>query len=280
MSPQEAILSGKWDELPKFFPYQEFDRNDKDNIGRPNWFSIDYWILNIIGFITCDEVEEARRQLRHPPAWFRTHYPVVAKILQDKLETRFFTATDYAKDPVPDDLIGGCDVDLPRAQLVINHVKNLNDQGIFPGIYECAPGNYWLPFALKKKELGFKYFGASLDPDLQRRAKDKLEHHWCEESHLMGTHNIFVCFEMIEHLHDPVEIYQSYLKTTQGHCKTIFLSTPMNTFGGGMIDWYEKDLGHLRAYTPREFIQFAQKYWPEFKWKLYGGHVMCLVGEK
>lgn len=256
----------------------QFDRNDPANFGRPSWFHIDDWLSLIEQYITCDEVERAMWLLDNPPAFYRDFYPRKAKELRDKLLTQFFTATDYAKDPVTDDQIGACDFDVPRAKLVTDYVRKMNIEGIIPHIAECAPGNYWLPFVLKRQELGFTYFGASLDPDLQKRASEKIGAHWSDKS--LGYQTAFVCFEMIEHLHNPVEIYQSYLKTCPGGAQTIFLSTPKYTFGGGMSDWFENPLGHLRAYTPREFHQFAVKHWHDFKWSGYDGHVMCLVGEK
>lgn len=261
---------------------QEFDRNDPANFGRPLFFDLDQWLSLAEQYIMADEVERALWVLDNPPAWYRDHYPVIAKKMRDKLLTQFFTSTDYSKDPVADEQIGKCDHDVPRAQLVIDYVEKHNAKKIYPTIFECAPGNYWLPFVLKSKGLGFGYYGEHLDPTVQSRARSKLGHEWSGTTRgHKDDHNVFVCFEMLEHLHNPVEIYQSYLKTCgDGDCKTIFLSTPKYTFGGGMPDWQTNPLGHLRAYTPREFHQFALKYWPEFKWTMYDGHVMCLVGER
>lgn len=261
------------------FQLQQFDREDPSQIGRPNYFDINHWLTVVEEYITCDEVERALWLLDNPPAWYRDHYPMRAKEMRDRLLTQFFTATDYSKDPVPDSVIGAMDHDIPRGEVVAKYVKELNDHDLVLNIRECAPGNYWLPFVLERQGLRFTYFGASLDPDLQRRAAEKLGDKFTEKP-LAGCPLAFVCFEMLEHLHNPVEIYQSYLKTTRGLADRIFLSTPKYTFGGGMGNWFESALGHLRAYTPSEFHKFAAQYWPEFKWTMYDGHVMCLVGER
>lgn len=258
---------------------QDFDRQDARNFGRPSYFNVDTWLLMIEEYITCDEVERALWLLDNPPAWYRDHYPIAAKRIKDRLLTQFFTAVDYGKDPVSNEQIGACDQDTLRGDLVLRFCMGLNSRGDTPHIFECAPGNYWLPGLLAKNDARFFYYAETLDQDLQKRAAEKLIQHTPRGSRL-GNHDVFVAFEIIEHLHNPVEIYQQYLKHCGETCKTIFLSTPKYTFGGGMGDWANAALGHLRAYTPKEFHAFAAKYWPEFKWTMYDGHVMCLVGER
>lgn len=259
---------------------QEFDRNTLANVGRPNYFNVEKYLSCVEEMITCDEVEKALWMLENMPAWYRDHYPVEAKQIKDRLLTQFFTTNDYSKDPVPPDAIGALEHDLDRGQVVVNHCRKIiQEHGLIPHIVEIGPGNYWLPFVLKKENIAFTYFGQSLEPNVQAMAKEKLKPYWAEAP-MAASFSMFVAFEMIEHLHNPIEIYQSYLKLAPKDTKAIFLSTPRYTFGGGMGEWYTAALGHLRAYTPKEFADFAMKYWPEFKWTMYDGHVMCLVGER
>lgn len=255
---------------------QEFDRQDRINVGRPNYFSVDDWLNLVSQYISADEVEKALWLLDNPPSWFTDHYPVRAKELRDRLFKQFFTTVDYAKDPVSTAQIGACDGDVPRGQIVVDYCKALNDQNIIPHVVECAPGNYWLAGLLERSGVKFTYYAETIDQDLQRRAQEKLSDFWSKEP---GQHSIFVAFEFIEHISDTFQIYQSFLKNCP-NARAVFLSTPRHCWGGGMANWSENALGHLRTYSPRQFHQFAIKYWPEFRWTLHDGHVMCLVGEK
>jgi hypothetical protein len=113
---------------------------------------------------------------------------------------------------------------------------------------------------------------------MQSDAEKRLGEHWSSKPE-PKQRKVFICFEMLEHLARPEEIFHHYVKAG-GDFDTILLSTPMYTYGGGMPNWYECDLGHLRTYTPREFLDYAKKHWPFHKWELQTGPVMCLIGEK
>jgi len=89
---------------------------------------------------------------------------------------------------------------------------------------------------------------------------------------------IFVAYEIIEHLWNTEEIHQHVIQLPVKP-KTIMLSTPMYTFNSPAEKWHEADLGHLRTYTKREFVDYATKHWSNYAWALMPEHVMLLVGK-
>jgi hypothetical protein len=59
----------------------------------------------------------------------------------------------------------------------------------------------------------------------------------------------------------------------------VFLSTPKFTWAGGMNNWQERQLGHLRTWTPKEFLDFAQKSFKNFTWiGDFDNHTLVLKG--
>lgn len=237
-------------------------------------------------YITCDEVERAIWLLNNPPGWYRSNYPPQAKFLQDHLYKQFFTTLDYAENGT--DVVGIFEntphslllenMKSERGSVISDAVEKLNEQGIEPFIFELGPGTYWVPQGLRAQGKKFKYFGPSLNPHLQQAAKENLKEYWQEHA-IRNQKSIFICFEMIEHLVNPSEIYHHYIKS-ETNADTVLLSTPMYTFGGGMGEWHKNPLGHLRTYTPDEFSRFAHTHWPQHKWSIQLGNVMCLRGER
>jgi hypothetical protein len=60
----------------------------------------------------------------------------------------------------------------------------------------------------------------------------------------------------------------------------VLLSVPKYTMGGGLPDWDTRRLGHVRTWTPSEFLEFANRHWPNRTWQLYPEFSMVLVGRK
>ena len=264
----------------------KFDRDDPRNMGRPSFFDLDAFLVTVEGFITADEVDSAMWLLDNMPGWFRDNEPIECRRIRRRLLERFFTTLDYGKD--------GCTIaqvasqpeeqlkagaGLERGALALEAIKSYGEH--WPWIYELGPGNYWIPFMLKAWGCEFLYYAPSLNQSMQKEAAAHLPDEWMtpQKAGEERRPRVFICFEMLEHLARPEEIYHHYIKAG-GDFDTILLSTPKYTFGGGMPNWYESDLGHLRTYTPREFLAFAQKQWPEHEWQYIDGQVMCLRGEK
>jgi hypothetical protein len=260
------------------------NHTDIQTLGKPIYFNVDSFLETVEQFIGADEVSTALYLLDNMPGWYRDNPPAKAVELKKHLLKKFFTNVDYAKDGLSiDPLIRNPqDVEIyfetERGQLTHQVIVELNKQKQPPWIYELGPGAYWIPFMLKKLGLDFNYFGPSLNTPLQLDMSVYLDETWAKRPR-DNQSKVFICFEMLEHLVDPGEIYHHYIKAGDDFDR-ILLSTPMYTYGGGHTDWRNMDLGHLRTYTPKEFFMFAHKYWPNHEWVLYQGPVMCLEGRK
>jgi hypothetical protein len=265
---------------------QQFDRNDPANEGRPTWFDVNQYLGCVEQMITCDEVTNALWMLDHLPGYYRANPPPAVAQIKRRLLERFFTTLDYAKDGCTWETGAGAmdqataldHLNLERGALAFKYALEYTQKDEWVHIHELAPGNYWLPVALNAAGCRFTYFGPSLNTRMQEEAAENLPN-WYKGDRPPASKSMFVCFEFIEHLADPSEIYHHYVKSGLD-ADVILLSTPKYTYGGGCGDWYNKDLGHLRTYTPNEFKEFAIKTWPKHNWVLHDGPVMVLAGEK
>jgi hypothetical protein len=94
-----------------------------------------------------------------------------------------------------------------------------------------------------------------------------------------GAFKIFCAFEIIEHLANEWEIYQNYLKFGR-EADVIMISTPLFTYGGGMDDWRNRPLGHLRTYTPTELVSVCSKMFQGYQWTMTIDDTIVCVGRK
>jgi hypothetical protein len=64
----------------------------------------------------------------------------------------------------------------------------------------------------------------------------------------------------------------------------IIMSTPLFCFGFGKQDWKDPKhtgyIGHIRTYTPDEFVKQVSDNFPEFRFELTVSEIMLLVGKK
>lgn len=270
------------------FPIPSFDVAHPDNVGRPKFFDVGTYLSVVNQMVSCDEVSRALWMLNNMPGYYRDKVPKEAVELKNQILTKLFTTKDYASYSLHNDqthsLIQATAEEIDKKMLSFLSrgivakalVKELNDKGIRPHINEIAPGSFWLPIGLKKNGLKFTYRGIGLNQAHDDLAKNYLGGFWREEP---GGCNIFICYELIEHLHSEEEIFQYFLKDNINY-DHILLSTPKYTVGGGNLNWMASDLGHLRTYTPSEFIRFAIRTWQDFKWVMYDDQVMVLKGER
>lgn len=266
---------------------QDFDFNDPINIGRPRYFNPAMYLSIVEQMIVADEVERAFWMLDNMPAWYRDNKPIRAIEIKDQLLKRLYTSYDYFKAESEIEINNLTLASKEDINLILNNLlrsrimsklcQELNDKGIVPHITELAPGNYWLPIGLKHNQIEFTYNSMSLDQESKSVIKKYLRETYSENSR--NAVQIFVCFELIEHLRFEAEIYQHYLKEGR-YFSHILLSTPKYTVNTAQASWYTSDLGHLRAYTPTEFGQFAMKYWPNFNWEIAADDNMVLLGKR
>ncbi len=285
--------------LPPEITAQSFNPHEPENIGRPIYFDISQCLSLAEQYVLSDEVERALWLLDNLPGYYRDHVPPEVLRLKTYIQTLLTTPLEYVTDvnhinetkaliKATKDEINKSIMDyIGRAQVVRSLVERLNQDLKTPHIVEMAPGSFWLPIGLAKNELKFTYFAQSLNVAHQLLAKEyldelrvwypKLEHGIDPRTWVEPT--VFVCFELIEHLHNPDEIMHNYVKHNISF-NHILLSTPKYTINGGNPNWQKDSLGHLRTYTPKEFYAFATKHWPSYKWSMFDHPTMILVGEK
>lgn len=230
--------------------------------GKPLFFNLDTYFGLIDMYISADEVETALWLLDRIPSYYRDHPPQRLLETKEALHKAIWTPPQYA----------GIYADVKdndqwphRAHVIEETLKQR--QGPFH-IMELAPGSRFIETGLRSRGLDFTYECIGLDERVE-----------CEP--LKGSINVFVCFELIEHLHNPHEIYQNYLKFNK-RADLIFISTPLYTYGGGMgMEWRDRPLGHLRTYGPKDLYKVVSDMFVGFdQWTCHTSDTITLVGER
>jgi hypothetical protein len=158
-----------------------------------------------------------------------------------------------------------------------------------------GPGDYWLAQGLKGKGCQFTYQPFSTQVQARGMAKELLGHlyteeeptimRWIEGDQETETHtkppNIFVACEIIEHLWNPHEIAQTADKLKTIPERLVF-STPLYTFGPGNETWRDEKnrgkLGHIRTFTPNEFMTEIRRMFNGYEFTLQVSEVMGIEG--
>lgn len=251
------------------------------NIGEIEGISFEPW-LKVANILTAyDDPILALDVLKKLPAYYRDNPPDEIIKLKNKILEKLATPAFYANS-IETEVQGSGAKDYVqgtlRGQLVYKDIKELNEQGIVPHIFELAPGTYWLPIGLLELGLNFTYCARSLNPDTKAQAKRRLGSIY-KESKPEFTKSLFLAFEIIEHLHHLEDIAAEYYRYGMG-ASIIHVSTPKYTFDGrqSSINWEDKDLGHLRTFTPREFCDSVIQMFQGYQWQLHDAQVMQLRG--
>lgn len=251
--------------------------------GYPACFSIDNYLDVVEQVICADEIQNALWMLDHLPGYFRDNYPERASEIKKKLYRQLMTVEDYCGDDseleensakehdgyLPKDC-WNLEHYWPRGHVLVERVKALNAEGYCADIYEFGPANYWVYHSLKDLGLDFKYHCSSIGkPKKIEKTDSKLE----------KSKQIFVCFEVIEHLWNPDDIFHYYFKTGLD-ADMILMSTPKYTLFNGLPNWETRPLGHIRTWTPKELLSFVSKHCPKYSFKVFDAPMMVLEGIK
>ena len=235
-----------------------------DYTGAIEQFNIGPW-LDAANILTAyDDPLRALKLLELLPGYYRDHKPKEVIELTNAIHRKIATPTFYAKN-IETSIIQmeeakQCINYIPRFNLLFNDLRNTCfNHGINPHILEVAPGPYVIPQALLGYNHNFTYDAVSLNPFLESKVKEVLTDKW-RESAPEGSKKFFVAFEFIEHLHYEKDIAAEYHR--KGYdADVIHISTPKYTYNGSIkeLNWRDKDLGHLRTYTPREFYDVVSE---------------------
>ena len=250
-------------------------------VGLPACFSIDNYLDVVEQVICADEVQNALWMLDHMPGYYRDNVPERAREIKRKLYRQLMTVEDYCGDvhetedisvkdhadyPIKDHW--NLEHYWPRGHIIVERLKQINSEGFCADIYEFGPANYWVYHSLKGLGLDFVYDCFSIGKEEKKTRT---------ESHRKQFKKLFVCFEVIEHLWNPDDIYHAYARHGFD-ADMILLSTPKYTLFNGLPNWEERPLGHIRTWTPMELTHFAAKHWPNFNYKIYDSPMMVLEG--
>lgn len=244
-------------------------------------FHPDNYTKAIDMMIRVDEIQTALWMIDNMPGGPNP----TAREMKRSIFRQLMSITDYAldKDEIEE---GEQKVDFttdaftfPRYDIAKKWVEDCQASGYPPHIHEFGPASYWLPQGLLDSNLKFTYSASSVHTIAYVNALKKYKEIWRDKPHAAQS-KAFVCFEVLEHLWSPGDIYHVFVKSGIEYDR-IFLSTPYGCFLGGSVeDWRSRPLGHIRTYTPDEFYSFACYYWPEYKWEIVKHDSMVLIGTR
>lgn len=269
-----------------------FDANDPRNLGRPLYFSLDAHIACVESLIRSDEIELALRVADMVPSWYRMpeNYPPELRKIKQAVARQLYDQIEYANDDEEaacsrefGEAQWGTSYMYPRDQIVEKIVREINaGENKIPWIFDlgCSHGN--LPLGLIKSRVGFDYKGVGLNYRIVESVRE-----WVENSSWGSWHNkpiqkqttILYCTEVLEHASRLEDVVTTALKECVDW-DVILLSVPMHTLGGGLPNYADRRLGHVRTFNPQELFEFASKSWPGYTWELTLAASMVIVGRR
>ncbi len=259
-----------------------FDQAALENIGRPLYWRLDNHIKAVEQLIRADELQMALALCNQLPGWWRDNYPKELQEIKNTIYRQTYDQIEYATDDEEAD----CPREMgegqwtsaycyPRAEILGRLVESLP----VPWIYDlgCSHGN--MPLGLLKAGKVFTYCGAGMNHRIVQKLRGWIGEQVWKDRPYNKQPTILYNTEVLEHCFNPMDIVHSAYKVGVDF-DHILLSVPMYTLGAGLPDWSTRRLGHVRTWTPKEFVEFADKNWPGYRWELYKSASMVLVGNK
>jgi len=266
-----------------------FDQNDPKNLGRSLYFSLEDHIKCVESLIRSDEIEMAFKLLDMVPAWERENYPKELLEIKAKLYKNLYSPMTYVNDEEEADYTyekvveqvsrGYC---YPRLDILQHLVRELNENGEIPWIFELSTSHGPIPIGLKLADAKFSFFAKNFNQAALTKVKEWMGSYW-EESPPKDVPKyvpkIFVNFESMEHAYRQEDVKNDFYKLGVDF-DHILLSVPNGTLGGGLPNWDSRRLGHLRTYTVKEFSNLAMSYFPGYSWKAWPSVSIVLHGTR
>lgn len=227
--------------------------------------------------VRADEVERALLVLDNLPAFYRDHPLREVLELKNEILSRVATPAVYMENPsdihIDFEDRNGTSKSL-RAQLLQIEIAWLNEQNLTPHLIDYGPGEYWLPILLKNKGFKFTYFPIHLSDKAFLAGLPYFKDRYLKVPE-KNQPVIFIAGEIIEHLSNESDIKTEMLRSF-GLADVVHVSTPRYTNNFLCTDWRKDkgELGHLRAYTPNEFVISVVKMFPEYHWKLFNSFIL------
>lgn len=239
-------------------------------------FKIQSFIDVLNEYIRADEIERAMWVMDNLPAFYRDHIPSEIVIIKNEMLKRMATPRVYSGGDVD------CQNDAShilnmhktlRGGLISKDIKNFNDQNITPHVVDFCPGEYWLPIVLKHQEFKFTYDPIYMNERAFQSARPKFDKYLSKDFDQRPV--IYMAGEIIEHLYNENEVKTEMLYNC-GLADIVHVSTPRYTFDCRDLDWRDTKefLGHLRAYTPREFFDKLTKMFIEYQGFFFNSQIL------
>lgn len=227
----------------------------------------------------ADEPLRALELLNNLPAYYRDYIPFDILDMKQKILAKMATPISYIKEDSEDlenlDKLYSAMKDTLRFTLLKRDLEEYNEKDITPHIIDLGPGDYWALRIFSRLKFKFTYSDIGLNS--KRR---EIVYSETPSIHL-GRKDfkqpvIFMACEIIEHLHHESDILIECLKH-EPMPEIIHISTPKYTFD---VRQTRKDfelfgdLGHLRAYTPKEFFKTVEKMFPLHLFHFYDSVIL------
>jgi len=216
--------------------------------------------------LRADETTRALWLLNNLPAYYRDHVPQEIIDMKNEIHKRISTPSRYGESKYEIDVLDLVNAngmgDTLRGQILQKDIKWLNQQKFIPHIVDFGPGEFWLPIALKAQNLQFTYDPIALNQTLLKIVEPHIEKHLVPR--LPNQPTVYVACEIIEHLWNEQDLKTEMLRKI-GFADIVHISTPRYTYDTDCMSWLEKgEIGHLRAYTPLEFVTIVKDLFPEY----------------
>lgn len=256
---------------------KQFEEMSTENLGRPFYFDPEIYLDAVEHMIVADELVFALKMLDNMPAWYRINKHPRAESIRKELLKKTWTVFDYAKDSDEkeeiDGLLVGRDIRYyPRASILKYLVQDLTSRGLKVNVHEFCPGNFSNLRHLSACGLDFGYQFYNVNMTTKDNVCELLLNHQLYP----GGYNIFICFEVIEHLWDAEITLEHWASRVSAD--SVMVSTPYGCMGGGMDKWREREIGHVRTFTPEELMRLCAKIWPKLIWSHVGSTMQVAVG--
>lgn len=252
-----------------------------NQIGKPSNFDVSLHIKAIEQMILTDEVTIALEMMDKLPGYYRDNKPKEIIELKTNLLKQLFDTKAYIDcEGIVDKkkLTAGVAEELwfPRGQVLFDEIKKYNEQGKTPFVYELAPGTAWIMANIEHQGLKFNYRACDLNGFVETHLKESYSY---KEKPDQDQPSIFVAHELLEHLSNPQDIYHHMVRSGI-EFDQVHISTPKYTFAGGLNSWRDNYLGHLRTWTPSEFVRYFSENFIGYQITLFQHHCMSIVGRK
>lgn len=250
------------------------------HVGKPSHFNLEKALEVAQMLVDSDNVVGAMKFVDECfPAYYREHGSDLIQLWKHNVWKKVATVSDYAHGENLEISHESCleEFKAVRFQTLDHLVKSWNEQGRICHIVDMGPGPMTIAVGLKENGRNFTYNPLNVGPIPKHYSqrfidvyRDKPDFHSVE---------IFVCFEMIEHLFHPEDVVNFYHRNNI-NAEHVLISTPNGSLGGGWKRANADLIAHTRDWAPKELIAFGMKHWPSMNWQFINNQQMMIIGSR